>query len=170
MKKKICILLSVVLCMILASCNFQNREISMKEFEEKVDIYKSKIQSIDATLKIKETISVCEDGDHIVVYSIEASTGACFGIILTVISSKKAELVITFDNSNEEWFADNINLFTSFISELTNYGLQFDEIKSVIDSMEQLDYHRFNRKASLSWDDYHSALCYTETFQIDDVP
>ena len=141
----------------------------MKKFEEKVDIYKNKIQNIDATLKIKESISACQDGDHIVVYSIEASTGACFGITLTVISSKKAELSITFDNSNEEWHADNIKLFTSFISELTNYGLQFDEIKSAIDSMKKSDYHRFNRKASLSWDDYHSTLCYTETFQIDDV-
>ena len=164
MKKTICILTCLVLCLLFTSCNDLNGEISMEKFEEQVGIYKNKIENIDATLKINESIRICQDGDHIVMYSIETPTRACFGIRLTVISPKKSELCIQFDDANEYWTTDNINLFTSFISAFTNYGLQFDQTKTAVDSMLKSNHFRFNRKAYLSWNDYHSILYYTETF------
>ena len=136
----------------------------MEKFKQQVVAYKNKIQNIDAKLEINESTHVCQDGEHIVVYSIDTPTKACFGVTLTVISPKKARFLIEFNNADEDWNTDNIYLFTSFISGLTNYGWSFDEIKTAVDTMLESDHYRFNSKASLSWDDYHSTLYYTETF------
>lgn len=170
MKKAISLLVCLcILCICFNACSNENQEVVMEKFEQQTVIYKNKIQDVDPSLEITESTHACQDGDHIVVFSVETRTKACFGVTLTVNSSKKAILLIEFNDAGDNWTADNLGLFASFISELTNYELPFYRINNAIDVMSESNYHRFSLNASLSWDDYHSTLYYTETFQIDSV-
>ena len=69
--------------------------------------------------------------------------------------------------ADENWNADNIALFATFISELSSYELQFSEVNDACSEMHQSDYHRFNKNARLFWSDKRWTLYYEEQLNID---
>lgn len=166
--KKICFILC--LCIItwgFASCGTNTEVITMEEFKNYTSIYKEEIESIDESLVINESTLVAQDGNYITVFSIETQEHISFGVTLTLISEKKAELFIEFSDASENWSVDNVALFAKFISKLSKNELQFDEIKTVCNDICQANEHRFNKNTRLFWDDYHSTLYYSEKFAID---
>ena len=166
--KKFCLILCLcIIGLFYASCGATNKEITMKDFENYASTYKNKIQSVDESLIINESSLAAQNGDYIKVYSIETTDGMCYGVTLTVISAKKARLMIEFNCADENWNADNIALFATFISELSSYELQFSEVNDACSEMHQSDYYRFNKNARLFWSDKRSTLYYEEQLNID---
>ena len=166
--KKFCLILC--LCIItlgFASCVTNTEVITMEDFENYASTYKNKILSVDESLVINESSLAAQNGDYIKVYSIETTDGMCYGVTLTVISAKKARLMIEFNCADENWSAGNIALFANFISKLSKSELQFDEINTACNDMYQLNYHRFSKNAYLDWSDSRSTLYYREQFTID---
>ena len=166
--KRICFILC--LCIItlgFASCGTNTEEITMEDFENYASTYKNKILSVDESLVINESSLAAQNGDYIKVYSIETTDGMCYGVRLTVISAKKARLMIEFNCADENWSADNIALFANFINKLSKSELQFDEINTACNDMYQLNYHRFSKNAYLDWSDKRSTLYYREQLTID---
>ena len=166
--KKICLILCLcIIGLFSASCGTDNKEITMEDFENYASTYKNKILAVDESLIIHESSLAAQNGDYIKVYSIETQDHISFGVTLTLISEKKAELFIQFSDASENWSEDNIALFAKFISKLSKNELQFDEIKTVCNDICQANEHRFNKNTRLFWDDYHSTLYYSEKFAID---
>lgn len=166
--KKICLILC--LCIIgfgFTSCDIDTEEVTMEKFENFTSVYKEKIKSIDESLVINEFTLAAQNGDYIKVYSIETQEHISFGVRITVITEKKAKLSIKFDNADENWSVDNVALFAKFISKLSKCELQFDEVNAICNDSYQTDGYRFNKNAQLYWNDYHSALIYSEKFAID---
>ena len=166
--KKICLILC--LCIISwgsVSCGTNTEEITMENFENYTSFYKEEIKSIDESLVINESTLAAQDGDYIKVYSIETQDCVSFGVTLTAISEKKAELLIEFSDASENWSVDNIVLFAKFISKLSKSELQFDEINTACYDIYQTNEYRFNKNTRLFWDDYRSTLYYLERFAID---
>lgn len=139
----------------------------MEQFENFASIYKEEIKSIDESLFINESTLAAQNGDYIKVYSIETQDRVSFGVTLTVISEKKAELLIEFSDAGENWSADNIALFAKFISKLSKSELQFDEVNTACNDIYQANEYRFNKNTRLFWDDYRSFLYFSEKFTID---
>lgn len=166
--KKLCLILC--LCIIswgLTSCGTNTEEISMEKFNNYASTYNEGIKSIDESLFINESTLAAQDGTYIKVYSIETQDRVSFGVTLTVISEKKAELLIEFSDAGENWSADNIALFAKFISKLSKSELQFDEVNTACNDIYQANEYRFNKNIRLFWDDYRSTLYYFERFAID---
>ncbi len=166
--KKICLILC--LCIIgfgFTSCDIDTEEITMEKFENFTSVYKEKIKSIDESLVINEFTLAAQNGDYIKVYSIETQEHISFGVTLTVITEKKAKLLIEFNDAGENWNVDNITLFAKFISKLSKCELQFDEVNAICNDTYQADGYRFNKNTKLYWNDYHSDLFYSEKFAID---
>lgn len=166
MKRLICVLLCVCISVTLFTL-CEEKQITMEQFKQITATYNSKIQNIDKTLMIYESVSVSQVGEYFAVYSIQTPTDDCFGIQLTIISHNKAELEIEYINLNGKWNDDIIHLFVSFITELTNHGLSYEEVKAAVESMEESDYYRFSRKSNLSWSEDRLLLFYSETFSPD---
>ena len=161
--KKVCLILCLcIIGLFSASCGADNKEITMESFENYMSTYKNIIQSVDESLVINESSLAAQDGDYIKVYSIETSEHTCYGVTLTVISAKKAKLLVEFNNANEDWSVDNIALFANFISKLSNCELQFSEIVAACNDICQSNNYRFNKNARLFWDDERSTLYYYE--------
>lgn len=119
----------------------------------------NKIQSVDKTLVIRNSTHTTQNGDRIAVCSIETPDRFCFGVTLTVISEKKAKLLIEAD---EDFRTDFMALFAHFISKLTNCNLQPDEIYAACKKSCLSDHYRFNKHARLFRDDYRSTNYYEE--------
>lgn len=166
MKKIVFILCLCIIGCFITSCGNNNKEITMENFEYYAYAYKSKIQSVDESLVINESSLAAQNGDYIKVYSIETSKHTCYGVTLTVISEKKAELLIQFNGADEDWSTDNITLFARFISKLSNCELQFDEINAACNDIYQSNDYRFNKNARFFWSDDRSILYYEERFTI----
>lgn len=165
--KKICLILCLcIIGLFSASCGANNKEITMEDFENYASTYKNKILAVDESLIIHESSLAAQNGDYIKVYSIETTDGTCYGVTLTVISAKKARLLIEFNCADENWSADNIALFANFINKLSKSELQFDEINAACNDMYQLNYHRFSKNAYLDWSDKRSTLYYREQLTI----
>lgn len=167
MKKIYITLCLCIISLFSTACGTNNEEITMEKFENYSSSYKEKIQAVDEALVINESSLVAQNGDYIKVYSIETSNRTCFGVTLTVISEKRAKLLIEFNYADEDWRADNIALFAQFISKLSNCELQFGEVNTVCNNICQSDNYRFNKNARLFWDDYRSTLYYEEQLTID---
>lgn len=166
--KKFCLILCLcIIGLFYASCGATNKEITMEDFENYASTYKNKILAVDESLIIHESSLAAQNGDYIKVYSIETTDGMCYGVTLTVISAKKARLMIAFNCADENWSADNIALFANFINKLSKSELQFDEINTACNDMYQLNYHRFSKNAYLDWSDKRSTLYYREQLTID---
>ena len=166
--KKICLILC--LCIIgfgFTSCDIDAGEVTMEKFENFTSVYKEKIKSIDESLVINETTHAAQNGDYIKVYTVETQERISFGVRITVITEKKAKLLIRFSNADEDWSVDNIALFAKFISKLSKCELQFDEVNAICNDIYQADGYRFNKNTKLYWNDYHSDLFYSEKFAID---
>ena len=165
--KKICLILCLcIIGLFSTSCDANNKEITMDKFENYASAYKNKIQSIDESLVINESSLATQTGSYIKVYSIETSSRTCYGITLTVISEKKAKLLIEFNYVNKDWSPDNITLFAHFISKLSSCELQFGEINAACNDICQSNNYRFNKNARLFWDDERSTLYYEEQLTI----
>lgn len=139
----------------------------MEKFENYASVYKNKIQSFDELLITHESTLFAQNGDYIKVYSIETPNHICFGVTLTVVSVKKAKLLIEFSDADEAWSDENCALFARFISKLSNCELQFDEINAACNSIGKLDEYKLNKNTRLFWDDYHSMLYYEEHITLD---
>lgn len=158
------LILLCVFCLLLSSCSAE--DISKEDFEKQVIAYREKIQNIDSDLKIYESTLICQDGDCIVTYSVEAPSGACFGIWVEFISVEKTKIKIEFFDTAHCWSEENINLFSAFISVFTHNRYTFDKIKAAVSTMRESDYYRFNSKSSLSAiNDFDGRpIYYEETF------
>lgn len=166
--KKICLMLCFcIISWVFTSCGTNTEEITMEKFESYASIYKEGINSIDESFVINESTLAAQDGDYIKVYSIETQDHISFGVTLTVISQKKAKLLIEFSDASENWSVDNIALFAKFISKLSKSELQLDEINTACNDICQSNEYRFNKNTRLFWDDYRSTLYYLEQFAID---
>lgn len=149
-------------CLFCTSCLNQKQEISVEQFEQQCLAYKTRIQNIDSSLKISTATHICQDGEHIVVYSIETISESCLGVTFTFISPDKTQILIEFNDAVNNWDDNNRNLLSTLIYQFTNNGFEIDEIEAVVDAMNDSDHYRFNSCSSLFWDDYHSTLYYTE--------
>lgn len=152
-----------IFCLFLNSCSNAEQEVSVEKFEQQIAAYRERIQNADSSLEIHESAHICQDGEHIAVYSVYSPSEACFGVTLTVISPKKSKLLIEFTDADDNWSENNISLFASLIVELTNCEMTSLGIETAIESMTISDHYRFGSGSSLFWDDYHSTLYYTET-------
>ena len=152
-----------IFCLFLNSCSNAGQTVSAEKFEQQAAAYRERIRNADSSLEIHESAHICQDGEHIVVYSVYSPSEACFGVTLTVISPKKSKLLIEFTDADDNWSENNISLFASLIVELTNCEMTSLGIETAIESMTISDHYRFDSGSSLFWDDYHSTLYYTET-------
>ena len=166
--KKICLMLCFCnISWVFTSCGINIKEITMEQFENFASIYKEEIKSIDESLFINESTLAAQNGDYIKVYSIETLDHICFAVRLTVFPQKKARLLITFYDASENWSADNIALYAKFISKLSKSELQFDKVHTACSKLYQAEEYRFNKNASLVWDESRSFLDFSEKFTID---
>lgn len=153
--------LMMIMMLLLTGCQHNTMEATMKK--QSYLGYRENIKNLDSSLTIYTTVTDFSSGGYAVTHSIETSSGDCFGVRFTSVSSKKTEFLVEFNDAESSWSEYNEYLLCDLICCFSENEFSLTEIKSMVHDMQTESYIRINSQTSLFWDDYHDTIYYEET-------